>query len=133
MPASFTPINTPPALAETAPSGGEAQAGEASGRSPGVFDQVHLRAEGNGRQITVVLTGGERHEQIALKTVLDQRAIRRPGRGRPRLRPRRAAGDKAITVRPRGVGCAVATSGQIQRAFSETPRAGGGFFRCRAP
>lgn len=42
-----------------------------------------------------MLTGGERHEQIALEAVLDQGAIRRPGRGRPRLRPRRVAGDKA--------------------------------------
>jgi transposase len=44
-----------------------------------------------------VLTGGERHEQIALEAVLDGGAIRRPGRGRPRLRPRRVAGDKAYS------------------------------------
>ena len=51
-----------------------------------------------------VLTGGERHEQIALEALLDHGAIRRPGRGRPRLRPRRAAGDKGYsspTVRRR--------------------------------
>jgi hypothetical protein len=29
----------------------------------------------------VVLTGGERNEQIALEPVLDQGAIRRPGQG----------------------------------------------------
>jgi transposase len=45
-----------------------------------------------------VLTGGERHEQIALEAVLDRGAIRRKGRGgRPRLRPRRVAGDKAYS------------------------------------
>ena len=44
-----------------------------------------------------MLTGGERHEQIALEALLDQGAIRRPGRGRPRLRPRRAAGDKGYS------------------------------------
>ena len=44
-----------------------------------------------------VLTGGERHEQIALEAVLDGGAIRRPGRGRPRLRPRRVAGDKGYS------------------------------------
>jgi hypothetical protein len=44
-----------------------------------------------------VLTGGERHEQIALEALLDQGAVRRPGRGRPRLRPRRVAGDKAYS------------------------------------
>ena len=65
------------------------------GRSQGGFStKPHLRAEGNGRPITAVLTGGERHEQIALEALLDRGAIRRPGRGRPRLRPRRAAGDK---------------------------------------
>jgi transposase len=44
-----------------------------------------------------VLTGGERHEPIALEALLDQGAIRRPGRGRPRLRPRRVAGDKGYS------------------------------------
>src|SRR4051794_41805241 len=89
-------ISTPPAPAETALSGGEAQAREALGRSQGGFStKLHLRAEGNGRPITAVLTGGERHEQIALEALLDQGAIHRPRRGRPRLRPPRAARDKA--------------------------------------
>jgi transposase len=70
--------------------------GEALGRSQGGFStKIHLRAEGKGRPITAVLSGGERHEQIALEAVLDHGAIPRPGRGRPRLRPRRVAGDKA--------------------------------------
>ena len=78
--------------------GAAAQAREALGRSQGGFStKLHLRAEGNGRPITAVLTGGERHEQIALEALLDQGAIHRPGRGRPRLRPRRAAGDKAYS------------------------------------
>src|SRR4051794_10856443 len=83
----------------------EAQAREALGRSQGGFlTKLHLRAEGHGRPITVVLTGGERNEQIALEAVLDQGAVRRPGRGRPRLRPRAAACDKGYsspTARPR--------------------------------
>jgi transposase len=92
------PTSTPPAPAGTAPSGGEAQAREALGRSRGGFStKLHLRAEGNGRPVTAVLTGGERHEQVALEALLDQGAIRRPGRGRPRLRPRRAAGDKGYS------------------------------------
>jgi transposase len=75
-----------------------AQAREALGRSQGGFStKVHLRAEGGGKPITAVLTGGERHEQIALEAVLDGGAIRRPGRGRPRLRPRRLAGDKGYS------------------------------------
>ena len=92
------PTSTPLALAAMlAPSGGEqgTAEGEALGRSQGGFStKVHLRADGHGRPITVVLTGGERHEQTALEALLDQGAIRRPGRGRPRLRPRAVAGDK---------------------------------------
>jgi transposase len=68
------------------------------GRSQGgVSTKLHLRAEGGGKPIVAVLTGGERHEQIALEAVLDGGAIRRPGRGRPRLRPRRVAGDKGYS------------------------------------
>jgi transposase len=44
-----------------------------------------------------VLTAGQRHEQAALEHLLDQGAIRRQGRGRPRLRPRRVAGDKGYS------------------------------------
>src|SRR3712207_9065111 len=89
-PPSFALISTLPALAGPAPSGGEAL-----GRSQGGFStKLHLRAEGNGRPITAVLTGGERHEQIALEAFLDAGAIRRKRPGRPRLRPRRVAGGK---------------------------------------
>lgn len=54
----------------------------------GVRDQVPavlLRAEGSGKPIAAVPTAGQRHEQGA---------VRRQGRDRPRLRPRRVAGDK---------------------------------------
>jgi transposase len=44
--------------------------------------------------MTLVLTGGERHEQLVLPALLDQGAVKRPGRGRPRIRPKRLAGDK---------------------------------------
>jgi transposase len=84
---------------------------EALGRSRGGFStKVHLRAEGGGKPVTVVLTGGERHEQVALGAVLDTGAIRRRGPGRPRLRPRRVAGDKGYSspkarrsIRRRGI------------------------------
>ncbi|MFL5282277.1 MAG: IS5 family transposase [Rhodopila sp.] len=76
----------------------EVPAREALGRSQGGFStKLHRRAEGHGRPITVVLSGGERNEQIALEAVLDQGAVRRPGRGRPRLRPRAAACDKGYS------------------------------------
>src|SRR4029453_882906 len=98
MPRSSELTSTPPALAETAPSGGEAQANEALGRSQGgVSTKLHLRAEGGGKPIIAGLTGGERHEQIALEGLLDGGALPRSGRGRPRLRPRRLAGDKGYS------------------------------------
>ena len=83
-----------------APPGGEpgVTEGAALGRSQGGFStKVHLRAEGHGKPITVVLTSGERHEQTALEALLDHGAIRRPGRGRPRLRPRAVVGDKGYS------------------------------------
>jgi transposase len=97
--------------AGTAPLGGQAQAREALGRSQGGFStKLHLRAEGNGRPIAAILTPGERHEQMALEALLDRGAIRRPGRGRPRLRPRRVAGDRGYSsptarqrIRRRGI------------------------------
>jgi len=77
---------------------GDGESVEALGRSQGGFStKLHLRAEGGGKPITAVLTAGERHEQTALEALLDGGAIRRPGRGRPRLRPRRVAGDKGYS------------------------------------
>jgi transposase len=77
----------------------EAQAREALGRSQGGFStKLHMRAEGGGRPMTAVLTPGQRHEQTALEPLMDRGAVRRPrGRGRPRLRPRRTAGDKGYS------------------------------------
>jgi len=77
----------------------------ALGRSQGGFStKLHLRAERGGKPMVAVLTGGERYEpsrkrfgEIALEALLDNGAIRRPGRGRPRLRPCRVAGDKGYS------------------------------------
>jgi len=66
----FAPINTPPAPAASRQPGviGGQDKAEALGRSQGGFStKLHLRAEGGGKPITVVLTGGERNEQIAWK------------------------------------------------------------------
>jgi transposase len=81
------------------------------GRSQGGFStKLHVRAEGHGRPMAAVLTSGERHEQIALEPLMDAGAVRRPGRGRPRLRPRRLAGDRSYSnsaarrrIRRRGI------------------------------
>ena len=74
--------------------------GEALGRSQGGFStKVHVRAEGHGKPMTFVLTPGQRHEATAFEQVMEQGAVKRPGRGRPRLRPRRVVGDKGYSSR----------------------------------
>ena len=59
---------------------------------------MHLRAEGSGKPITLVLTPGQRHEAPVFPQLLSQGAV--PGaKGRPRLRPRRVVGDKGYSSR----------------------------------
>ena len=79
---------------------------EALGRSQGgCSTTVHLRAEGGGKPLTLVLTPGQRHEGTAFEQLLEQGAVRRPGRGRPRRRPRRVVGDRGYTGRARRAYC----------------------------
>lgn len=71
---------------------------EALGRSHGGFStKVHLRAEGRGRLITLLLTPGQRNEARVFEQLMEQGAVRRAGRGRPRLRPDRVVGDKGYS------------------------------------
>jgi transposase len=73
---------------------------EGLGRSRGGFStKIHVRAEGYGKPVPFHLTGGERHDSIALPALLDAGAVRRK-QGRPRLRPRRVVGDKAFAGQP---------------------------------
>jgi transposase len=70
------------------------------GRSQGGFStKVHLKAEGQGKPLTVLLTPGQQHEATVFEPLMHQGAIRRSGRGRPRVRPCRVAGDKGYTGR----------------------------------
>lgn len=80
---------------------------EALGYSRGGFStKVHIRAEGNGKLMTLVLTPGQRHESTQLPALMEQGAVKRPGRGRPRLRPDRIVGDRATATRISGAICA---------------------------
>lgn len=49
--------------------------------------------------MAIVITPGQRHEQQAMEALLDRGAVKRVGRGRPKVRPRRVAGDKAYSSR----------------------------------
>ena len=50
--------------------------------------------------MTFVLTAGHRHEAPQTPTLLEHGAVKRPGRGRPRLRPDTIIGDKGYTGQP---------------------------------
>jgi transposase len=50
--------------------------------------------------MTALLTAGQRHEARQVGALLAGGAVKRAGRGWPRLRPDRLAGDKGYTGRP---------------------------------
>jgi len=71
---------------------------EALGRGRGGFStKVHLRVEGGGKPLALLLTPGQRHEATAFEALMEQGAVKRVGRGRPRRRPRRIVGDKGYS------------------------------------
>ena len=71
---------------------------EALGRSRGGFStKVHVRAEGGGKPLALLLSGGERHEPRDVRALLDAARVRRAGRGRPRARPGQILGDKGYS------------------------------------
>jgi transposase len=73
---------------------------EALGRSRGGFTtKIHVRSEGYGKPVTFTLTGGQVHDSQQVTALIDRGAIRRIGRGRPRLRPAKIVGDKAYSSR----------------------------------
>jgi transposase len=60
------------------------------------------------------LTPGQQHETTEFVALLEEGAVKRPGRGRPRIRPRRVVGDKAYSsranrryLRSRGMRCTI--------------------------
>ena len=71
---------------------------EALGRSRGGFGtKIHLRAEGGGKPMAFVLSGGERHESLYVEALLTQGRVRRVGRGRPRARPAQLVGGRGYS------------------------------------
>lgn len=60
---------------------------------------MHVRAEGLGKPITFAVTPGQQHDLTLAERLCEQGAVRRSGRGRPRLRPGRLVGDKGYSSR----------------------------------
>src|SRR5579859_3838785 len=96
---------------------------EALGRSQGGWGtKIHVRAEGNGKPMGLLITAGQRHEQTMFEPLMEQGTVKRPGRGRPRLRPDRVAGDKGYSsrrirryLRRRGMGVVIARQKRERR------------------
>jgi IS5 family transposase len=69
----------------------------------GLSTKLHLRTDGAGRPLVLLVTPGQRHEVTQLEALLDGGAVKRtgpdgrPGRGRPRKRPGKLAGDKGYS------------------------------------
>ena len=66
--------------------------------------------------MVMALTAGERHEQPVLPLLMERGAVKRAGRGRPRVRPDRIAGDKGYSsptvrryLKGRGIGTVIPT------------------------
>ena len=49
--------------------------------------------------MTLILTPGQRHEAVIFPELMASGAVKRVGRGRPRLRPKRIVGDKGYSSR----------------------------------
>jgi transposase len=49
--------------------------------------------------MTILLTPGQQHEATVFEQLMEQGAVKRRGRGRPKLRPGRIVGDKAYSSR----------------------------------
>jgi hypothetical protein len=72
--------------------------------------------------MALVVSPGQRHESRDVEALLDRGAVKRPGRGRPRRRPKRLAGDKGYRYRRvrrvrrrRGIGAVIPTRSDQRR------------------
>jgi transposase len=75
-----------------------------------------VRAEGGGKPLVLLVSAGQAHDSRFVEALLEHSAVKRPGRGRPRVRPGRAAGDKGYSyrrvrryLRRRGIGALIPT------------------------
>jgi transposase len=109
-------LTTTTTTTTTSPPAGEEYPDEALGYSRGGFStKIHLRAEGKGRPIAILITAGERNEHTVFEPLMETGEVKRAGRGRPRIRPDRVVGDKAYSskknrqyLRKRGIGVVIA-------------------------
>jgi transposase len=90
--------------------------------------KLHLRTDGHGRPLVLLVTPGQRHEVTQLEALLDAGAVKRsgpdgrPGRGQPRKRPAMLVGDKGYSflsarrlLRRRGIRSVIPTKSDQRR------------------
>lgn len=72
--------------------------------------------------MVLLLTAGQRHEQVMFESLMERGAVKRRRGGRPRLRPARVAGDKGYSsrkirryLRRRGIGVVIARQKRERR------------------
>ncbi len=72
--------------------------------------------------MALVASPGQHHECRYAAALLDKAAVKSPGRGRPRRRPKRAAGDEGYSyphvradLRRRGIGAVIPTRSDQRR------------------
>ena len=71
---------------------------EALGRSKGGFTtKIHLVCDGKGRPLGFSLSAGQRHDCTQMEAALETVRVPRPGRGRPRKRPKSLNLDKGYS------------------------------------
>jgi len=103
------------------------------GRSRGgLTTKVHLACEQGQKPLSVVITAGQRGDSPQFQVVLGRIRVPRPGRGRPRTRPRRVLADKAYGsranrayLRRRGTRCTIPEKADQVRHRQAKGRRGG--------
>ena len=103
------------------------------GRSRGgLTTKVHLACEQGQKPLSVVITAGQRGDSPQFQAVLGRIRVPRPGRGRPRTRPRRVRADKAYGsranrayLRRRGIRCTIPDKADQVRHRKARGRRGG--------
>ncbi|XBH23188.1 IS5 family transposase [Jonesiaceae bacterium BS-20] len=108
-------------------------AGHGIGRSRGgLSTKMHFAVNGNGRPLSIVVTGGQRHDGAMLQEVLGDIRVPRLGPGAPRTRPSMVLADRGYTskgnrayLRLRGIGAVIREKSNEIATRKRKGRAGG--------
>lgn len=111
----------------------EHQRREALGHSRGgLTSKIHVSCDGRGRPLSVVVSGGQRHDSTAVEAALDAVRVPRVQRGRPRKRPSSMNLDKGYSyprcrrfLRSRGIAAMIPERRDQRNRRQQRGRKGG--------